>query len=437
MKTDKLFNVTYSLIIGLGLLFLGIIILMGRKWLYINVVNLFIIALFILSIRDILNYFKSTKRNKSIDFIRSITSMMFCLIFTFFKNIPLSILPIVFGFYLVLNASIKIINLVLLIENRAPGKLTESFLILLYLGVGISCIFAPLRNLEGILVIIGIYLILLGLNFIRDFLPVRFKDKVKRRIRVSMPTILEAIIPFTVLNEINYLLDKKSMDEEFVYEEKNGDVEPDIEVLVHISNRGWNRLGHCDIVYNGKVLSYGSYDKSTLKFFNTIADGVVFTADVKKYIPFCIKYSKKTLFSFGLKLSDKQKENVLKEIDTLFKNLTPWESAYQVALKESNEVNKEDYGDYASCLYMATNADMYKFTKGRYKKYFTLGNNCVKLADEIIGKSGIDAFKMYGIITPGAYYEYLNREFKKKNSMVISRKIYNDRSIKKRKRSKK
>ena len=268
-------------------------------------------------------------------------------------------------------------------------------------------------------------------------LPVHIKDKVKRKIRVSIPTVLESIIPYVVLNEINYLLDKKNMDEEFIYEEKKSDIEPDIEVLVHISNRGFNRLGHCDIVYNGKVLSYGSYDKSTLKLFNTIADGVVFTADRDKYIPFCIKYSKKTLFAFGLKLTDKQKENVLGAIDKIFRDLTPWESDYQKALKVNKSVNKEDYGDYASCLYMATNADMYKFTRGRYKRYFTLGNNCVKLADEIIGKSGIDILKMYGIITPGAYYEYLNREFRKKNSMVISRKIYNANSIrKKKKRSK-
>ena len=80
---------------------------------------------------------------------------------------------------------------------------------------------------------------------------------------------------------------------------------------------------------------------------------------------------------------------------------------------------------------MATSAKMYKFIKGKYKKYFALGNNCVKLADEIISKSGIDALKIYGIITPGAYYEYLNREFRKKNSIVVSRKIYNKKSIKK------
>jgi len=37
---------------------------------------------------------------------------------------------------------------------------------------------------------------------------------------------------------------------------------------------------------------------------------------------------------------------------------------------------------------------------------------------------------MNGLITPGAYYEYLNREFRKKNSMVVSRTIYNKTSPK-------
>ena len=50
------------------------------------------------------------------------------------------------------------------------------------------------------------------------------------------------------------------------------------------------------------------------------------------------------------------------------------------------------------------------------------------LADSIIGKSGTDILKINGIITPGTYYEYLNREFQKKNSMVISKNIYNAQS---------
>ena len=330
---------------------------------------------------------------------------------------------------------LEIQNLIKVLLLQILQKQIRLILIIIYLVVGILSIIAPLKYLEGILIVIGIYLLLLGLTFIYDFIseliPFKFKNKIKRRTRISLPVLVEAIIPYVVLNEINYLIDKENIDSEFIYEEKKEDIEPDIEVLVHISNRGYNRLGHCDIVYNNKVISYGSYDRKTLRHHDLIADGVVFVADRSKYIPFCIKHSKKTLFAFGLKLSDKQKINVEKEIDILFKDLVKWESPYQEAFKINKKVRKKDYDDYASCLYMATEADMYKFTKGKYKKYFVAGNNCVKLADEIIGKSGIDALKMYGIITPGTYYEYLNREFRKKNSMVISRKIYNKKSIKK------
>lgn len=434
MKTDKLFDVTYSLIIGLGLIFLSIITLIGRKWLYINLVNVFILALFFLSLKEIISYFNG-KKDKNINFTRSVINILFCIVFSLFKNIPLSLLPIIFGFYLVLNACVKYINFIILFENKSNGKLTEFVAATFYLIVGISSIFAPLKYLEVVLIALGIYLLLLGINFIKDFisgvLPTSVKNKIIRRIRITLPAIVEAIIPYTVLNEINYLLDKENMDKEFIYEEKKNDIEPDIEVLVHISNRGFNRLGHCDIVYNNKVISYGAYDKKTTKFHALISDGVVFVADRKEYIPFCIEHSKKTIFAFGIKLTDNQKKNVEKEIDNLFTNLVEWDCPYKVAESENKnkKPNKKKYDDYASCLYRATLAKMYKFNKGKYKKYFVLGNNCVKLADEIIGKSGTDILKMSGIITPGAYYEYLNREFKKKNSMVISRKIYNNKNI--------
>ena len=204
-----------------------------------------------------------------------------------------------------------------------------------------------------------------------------------------------------------------------------------MEVFVHTSANGFNRMGHVDLYYNGKVISYGNYDKSSERFFTMIGDGVVFTTNRDKYIPFCIEHSKKTIFAFGLKLTDKQKQNIDDAINKIFDNLHEWESPYQEALTKSKtkRIKENKYQDYASKLYQATTAKFYKFKSGKYKKYFVLGINCCSLADNIIGKSGIDLLKMYGIITPGAYYEYLNREFQKKNSMVVSRKIYNNKNI--------
>ena len=438
MKTDKFFNATYSLLIGVGLIIVGILMLVGRSGLYINIINLFILAIFFLSLKQLINYFIGKEKDKKINFIKNLINILFCFIFSLFKNVPLSILPIVFGIYLLLSSIIKYINGGIYLYNKAKGYVTEFFFATIYLIISLSIIFSPIKNLDNVLIILGVYVLLLGINYIVDFIgfvmPSHVKNKVRRRIRISLPAAIEAIIPYTVLSEINYLIDKDSYDS-FVFEEKKNDVEPDMEVFVHTSKRGFNRTGHVDLYYKGRVLSYGSYDDSSLKFFTMIGDGVIFTTTRDKYIPFCIEHSKKTIFAFGLKLTDKQKEKIDIAIDNIFKDLENWESPYQIALKEAElkkrktRVHKNKYKDYASRLYQATGAKFYKFTKGKWKKYFVVGNNCCRLADYIVGKSGIDLLKMYGVITPGAYYEYLNREFKKKNSMVISRKIYNSKNV--------
>lgn len=433
MRSDKLFNATNSLIIGICLVILGLLMCVGRDTLYVNFVNIFLIAILFLSIKQFLNYFLDKKKNKNISFTQSFLNLIFCLICSLFKDIPLSILPIIFGLYLLLNAIIKFINYYILFKSKANGKLTEFVLGLFYFIISIPIIFSPLKYLSTVLIIIGIYTILLGVNYIIDFItfliPKRVKNKLKRSIRISLPVFIEAIIPYTVLNEINYQLDKDKYDKPFVFEEKSIDVEPDMEIFVHTSNRGFNRMGHVDLYYNNKVISYGNYDDSSVRFFTMIGDGVLFTTERDKYIPFCIEHSKKTIFAFGLKLTDMQKKNINKTIEKIFENVYEWNPPYVNALAKGKKVNQNRYKDYASRLYQATKANFYKFNTGRFKNYFTLGNNCCKLADHIIGKSGIDLLKMNGIITPGTYYEYLNREFQKKNSMVISRKIYNSKNV--------
>lgn len=433
IKSDKLFNATNSLIIGIGLLLIGILMLVGRDTLYINFVNIFVIAILFLSIKQFVNYFVGRKKDKEISFTRSFSYLLFCVVISLFKDIPISIFPLVFGFYLLLNGVIKFISYYILFSEKANGKLVELVLGIVYFGLAFYIILAPIKRLNIVLLIIGIYILLLGINYIFDFvsflIPKRVKNKLKRSFRITLPAIVEAIIPYTVLKEINYLLDKENMDKPFVFEEKNNDVVPDLEVFVHTSNRGFNRMGHVDLCYNGKVISYGNYDDESIRFFTMLGDGVLFKTDREKYIPFCIEHSKKTLFVFGLKLTDSQKKNIELAISKVFDSVYEWEPPYVKALAKRKNANMNKYRDYASRLYQTTKADFYKFRGGRFKNYFVLGTNCCRLADHIIGKSGIDLLKMTGIITPGAYYEYLNREFQKKNSMVVSRKIYNQQNV--------
>lgn len=75
-------------------------------------------------------------------------------------------------------------------------------------------------------------------------------------------------------------------------------------------------------------------------------------------------------------------------------------------------------------MYISTNAKFYKFRTGKFKTYYVLGVSCCTFVNEIIGYSGIDFLKMNGIISPGTYYDCLNREYINKTGLVVSRTIY-------------
>ena len=51
------------------------------------------------------------------------------------------------------------------------------------------------------------------------------------------------------------------------------------------------------------------------------------------------------------------------------------------------------------------------------------------LADSILSKAGTDIIKIVGIISPGAYYDYLQREYLLENGLVVSRDIYSKYNV--------
>ena len=177
-------------------------------------------------------------------------------------------------------------------------------------------------------------------------------------------------------------------------------------------------MGHIDIYFDNKVISYGCYDEGSRYVGELFGDGVLFLAKSKKeYINFCIDNSKKTIFDFGIHLTDSEKKKVALRIEELLKNTYPW--------NHKTDKNYCNGKSYAAKLYKRTSAKFYKFKSGKYKTYYVLGTNCCFLADDIIGKSGMDILSINGLITPGTYYDYLNRKLKGKNSNIIYKEIYN------------
>lgn len=417
-------NYTNYLISGFVLIVLGIIIMIGSLNLYTSIVNLLVFAFLLLGIFGLCNLLKSPKELSKEKIVRVMINIVFGVIMNVFKDIPLSIVPILFAFYLLFNSLVKGISAYFLWRNK-EHKWKEISLFIFFFITGIMFLFSPLGHLPTILSIIGLYCALIGLGewkkFLLERIPYQTK-KWKRSIYISLPAFLDAFIPRRMLTKINHYFN--DIKEEVVFEIKKETTTPDLEIFIHVAPHGFNQLGHMDIYFDGKVISYGNYDKTSYRMFDSIGDGVLFETKKEKYIPFCIKQSNKTLIGFGMKLTEKQKEKVRKEINHIKQNTYLWETTASIEQKEAKE-RKPKY-EYIDLLCLETGATTYKFKTGEFKTYFVLGRNCTLFADRIVGKSGTDILKMVGIISPGTYLDYLENEFSKKNSMVISRTIYNE-----------
>ena len=422
VKIGKMFDLTVSFFSGVLSIILGIVMILFQESFYFSVIDIIVFFFLLLGIKNFVTYFAKKGKEKDKSFIKSFSNLVFALVLSFFDKIPYSLFPMIVGVYLFVNSILQFIDLSIYLKNTGGLIFSKIFYFIFYLVVGFFLVVFPLKKINLFLKVMGIYLILIGIRFMLDAIlqkiPLRYKNNIKRRIRVTLPVIVECLIPYALLKEINEVL--KVENNRFVYDNKKNDESPDLEVIVHTSLRGFNKMGHVDLYFNGEIISYGNYDESSRMLHELFGDGVIFTTTRDEYISFCIEHSKKTLFIFGIKLTNNQKKRIEKEIAKLKNNLVRWYSPVEV---DSSVKHK----DYASCLYNKTKAKFYKFKTGNFRTYFTLGNNCCLLADQIIGKGGIDLLKMNGLITPGTYYEYLNREFMKKDSLVVSRYIYNQK----------
>ena len=361
----------------------------------------------------ILNILK-TKKIK--DILLSISTLIIGLFFYYNKIKFLSLFPIIFGLYMLLNGLIKFTTYII---YKKREKLTYYNILI---GSLIDFIFSyimisePSKNIKSLTIILGIYLILFSLTYFKDFINECIPRKKKRRgIRITIPIIFSVMIPYKVLLKINNLLEHWKTPVQI--QNKNQNKNTDLEILIHVKDSNIGKFGHADLCYKGTVYSYGCYDEQSKKLFETIGEGTLFEIKNKeKYIKFCNKNSDKTIFCFGISLTDEQNKAVEKEIKKIKKSTYFWDV--------TNTKEKSKKNIYAEKLLKETNAKFYKFNKTSYKTYFLLSTNCVKLVDEIVGITGSDILKINGVITPGSYYAFLEKELKKENSNVITKQIY-------------
>lgn len=429
IKNIDIYSMIFS---GLLYLMLGILFLTQKTTLIFAIKNLLNLLVILLSITAIFQLIGFTPlRKKRLTSIARIFGFLinFCmaLIIYFKPEFVVGILPVFFGIYAFFSGIIRILIYMQYKRNGVEGRKFIVLEAIVLASFGIMIIIHPLASILPISNIIGIFFILYGISFfgdaLLDGLSNETKTSFKRRIRISLPVFMVALIPHKILMKINKAFETEKLDkDDFTIFKENTSF--DLEILIHVAEKGIAAFGHVDIWFEDKVLTYGTYDESTYRLAGVISDGVLIEiGDKEKYISFSQKNKGKTLFGFGLKLTEEQKKRVREKIEEIYKKLYEWKPQSKID-EEIGIVPKVPRKDYASIVYQNLNGKFYKFRKGPFKTYFALNTNCVLLADEIVGQAGIDIVKIQGLISPGAYFEYFNREFSRKNSIVISRTIY-------------
>ena len=416
----------WLLIFGASMITLGIIILVQGRFLITPAARIGGAVIIINGVHQIISTLRVTPR-----LFNGIANIAIGTVTIVVPSMTLGILTMIFSLYVLLNAVVKLIDFIESVRNKTIDVFVDLLFFVFFLTFDTIMLFSSFYSQRVLLLISGLYCILYGVteitDFVREILPNRAKSALRRKIRVSLPVFVATFVPLGVLKKYQKRLDSRGIDiEKLLSEEKIVDesTKPNIHVLIHVSDDGVGMVGHCDLFLDGEVLSYGNYDASSERMFGAIGDGVMFTADLETYVRYCIKYDNQMIFDFGLCLTDEQMVKVREETARLRSIAYQWKPPYQLAKEADPAAVLSDYKDYCSRLWDGTGAMFYKFKSGRFKTYFVMSTNCVLLADSILSKAGTDIIKITGMISPGSYYDYLQKEYLLENGIVVSRDIY-------------
>ncbi len=324
---------------------------------------------------------------------------------------------LLFGVWALLNGGMRLLNGITLKKDKAPGYRRA------FLDAGIALVFGilllshPLDRLPLMVKWFGIYLMVYSLTLLGDaagaFLKTNYgKTKVRKRVRVALPVLVAAFLPRKLLDSVN-----ESLRREAPQAPEGETSAHTLEVFIHLKKGLMEGFGHVDLCLDDTVYSYGCYDTSAHRLLGLVSHGVLAIAPREAYIRHCLRFEKKVLVGYVIALNPEQYRQVQKEIRKLLGRSVPWKCPAETG-------SGKDLTDPASLLYLDTGASFVKFREGKGKTYYVFGTNCVLLADEIIGRSGIDLVRTNGILTPGTYYSHLDALWKMGNTNVTERRFY-------------
>ncbi|OFK59592.1 hypothetical protein HMPREF2811_04445 [Globicatella sp. HMSC072A10] len=411
------------LISGLLWIIVGLFLIIEKQLFVVNISILFSSVLLIIGIGRLVKVVVP-KRERNFEqrlvlLITGVSDWVLAFLMYFFRLSWPAFLSKAIGYYQLFIGVSLFISWLLLRRDRVSGRvgILLSSVINIIWGVA-SIAIKSSETVDGVVARLGFYLVFIGLTILMDardyYLSQRTKTRVKRRIRVPLPVIFTILLPKKMLDKINHFIQEElSMSEWTSPELKETDRHPVLKVFIHVGEDGFDQMGHVDLSYKGRVYAYGNYDIDSERLLGAIGEGVLFSLDDQDYIDYCLQ-DNKTLFEYRVVLTAAQEVEFEKNLNDILKNTQAWVPTSSTQL-----------ASYLGKMTQKYKVETFKFKSSRYKTYFVLGTNCVLLADQLIGASGLDLLAMVGILAPGTYYDYFEKEFQKPNSIVVGKTVHN------------
>lgn len=422
VKTISPFTILFS---SIAVFIFGVIVLFNSKFiatLTLGMISLYLLIIGVLHVSTYIFNRKNTMLSKlSLGILYLILSLSIKLHPKFFRISAVRII----GIYAFLNFLALITSSLILYKNKVKGWVSGSLISIISLGFSIVLLFHPQKYMLFVSKLAGIYVILYSITLFADFLKEFsaeniFQNKLTRKFRIGLPLLYSAFIPQKLFEKVNEFV-KPEYSKNTCIDNKDiintGKIYSTVDIFIHLAPDCANGFGHIDISFENITYSYGTYDSSSNKLFTLVSSGVLIEVETNKYIEILNTQFNRSLIGFTLALTKEQHNLIKDSINKIKYNCYEWRCPAQLN-------PTLDYKDETNIMYREANCKYYKFKSGYFKTYFTLTANCVKLADTIVGAAGLDLLSVNGIITPGTYYNYLDTLFKRKNTIVIKKKIF-------------
>lgn len=419
MKQAKKYSYLIAGILWLGV---GILLIVQKQLFVVHVSIIFSLILLIIGLGRLTKAVAPNRernfRQRGVIFITGIIDIILALIHYVTRFSLPTVLSKAIGIYQLFIGMSMLINWYLLRKDRVSGRIGIFLASLINFIWGVSSLLVESSHtVDEVVARLGFYLMFVGATILMDardfFISEGTKNRVKRRIRVPLPVIFSILLPKNILDKINRFIQSELSTDAFpTPERKQSEIEPVLKVFIHVGEEGFNQMGHVDLSYKGMIYAYGNYDGDSERLFGAIGDGMLFSLKEQDYLSYCMA-DNKLLFEYQVVLTKEQEVQFEAKLNEILENAYRWEPR-----------SPSQMASYLGRMTQLYEVHCYKFTESRYKTYFVLGTNCVLLADQLIGTSGLDLIAMVGILAPGTYYEYFENEYQKPNSIVIGKVVH-------------